>query len=126
MLTRLKLKRGDGKLVESPAIGSRGRRARLPNYSKSTHPQVEFESSVNMYHEGEPIMIEEERSFKKEFFDMVEMVKVLYEERNLRMQGESSRPPRGEGSSGGRGHGDGTKPTSTPPSSSPPSTPSSS
>jgi len=30
MLTRLKLKRGEGKLVESPEVGSRGRRARLP------------------------------------------------------------------------------------------------
>jgi len=30
MLTRLKLKRGEGKLVESPDVGSRGRRGRLP------------------------------------------------------------------------------------------------
>ena len=57
---------------------------------------------------------------------MIEMVKVLYEERNTRLQGESSRPPRGEGSPGGGGNGNGDKPPSTPPSSSPPSSPSSS
>ena len=32
---------------------------------------------------------------------MTEMVKVLYEERNNRLQGESSKPPKGEGYSGG-------------------------
>ena len=47
----------------------------------------------------------------------LEMVKVLYEERNLRMEGESSRPPRGEDSPGGGGNGNGDKPPSTPPSS---------
>ena len=57
---------------------------------------------------------------------MTEMVKVLYEERNVRMQGESLRPPKGEGSLGGRSHGDGKKPPSTPPSSSLPYSPSSS
>ena len=71
-------------------------------------------------------MTEDERAFRKTFFDMIEMVKVLYEERNLRMQGESYRPPRIEGYPGGGGHGDGNKPPSTPPSSSPPSSPSSS
>ena len=69
-------------------------------------------------------MTEDERAFRKAFFDMSEMVKVLYEERILRMQGESSRHPRGEGSPGGEGHGNGKKPPPTPPSSSPPSSPS--
>ena len=32
----------------------------------------------------------------KAFLDMAEMVKVLYEERNTKLQGESSRPPTGE------------------------------
>ena len=48
---------------------------------------------------------------------MTEMVKVLYEERNTRLQGESSKPPKGEGSSGG-GNGNGDKPPPSPPSSS--------
>ena len=89
MLTRLKLKRGEGKLVESPVVGSRGRRERLQKYSTLVHPQVEVESSMSMSHEGQPTMTEDEIEFRKEFFDMTEMVKVLYEERNLRIEGES-------------------------------------
>ena len=41
-----------------------------------------------MYHEGDPTMIEDEREFRNEFFDMNEMLKVLYEEGNLNMQRE--------------------------------------
>jgi hypothetical protein len=41
----------------------------------------------------------EEEEFKKAFYTLTEMVKVLYEERNTRMVGESSKPPHGEGSS---------------------------
>ena len=81
MLTRLKLKRGEGKLVESTAVWSRGRGERFPKSSTQAQPQVEVESSVRMSHEGEPTMTKEERAFKNEFFDMTEMVKVLYEER---------------------------------------------
>ena len=62
-------------------------------------------------------MIEDEKTFRKAFFDMTEMVKVLYEERNTRLQGESSKPPKGEGSLGG-GSGNGDKPPPSPPSSS--------
>ena len=54
------------------------------------------------------------------------MVKVLYEERNLRIHGESSSPPIGECSPRGGGHGHGNKAPSTPPSSSQPYSPSSS
>ena len=68
----------------------------------------------------------DEKPFRKAFFYMTEMVKVLYGERNIRLQGERSRPPRGEGSPGGGGNGNGDKPPSTPPSSSPPYSPSSS
>ena len=70
-----------------------------------------------MSHEGGIENVsEDEKDFRKVFFDMTEMVKVLYEERNTRLQGESSRPPRG----GGNENGD------KPPSSSPPYSPSSS
>lgn len=99
MLTRLKLNRGEGTLVESPEIGSRGRRARLPQYPSPILPQVAVETLVSMSHEGEPTMIEDEKVFKKDLFDIIEMVKVLYEERNTILQGESSKPPKGEGSS---------------------------
>ena len=60
-------------------------------------------------------MMKDEKDFRKDFFDMIEMVKVLYEERNTRLQGESSRPPRVEGSLGGGGNGNCDKPPSTPP-----------
>lgn len=64
---------------------------------------------------------------------MTQMVKVLYEERNTGLQGQSSKPPKGEGSSRGKG-GDEDKPPKwnidkpplTPPFFSPPSSPPSS
>ena len=63
-------------------------------------------------------------------FDMTDMVKFLYEERNSRLQGERSNPPKGDGGNGdqppkGNG-GNGDKPPITPPFSSPSSSPSSS
>ena len=60
-------------------------------------------------------MTEDEKTIRKAFFDMTEMVKILYEERNIRLQGESSKPLKGEGSSGG-GNGNGDKPPPSPPS----------
>ena len=118
MLTSLKLKTGEGKMVESLEVGSKGRRARLPQSPSPILPQFLVETSVSMSHEGEPTnMIEDEKTFKKAFFDMTKMVKVLYEERNSRLQGESSKPPKGEVSLGG-GNGNGDKPPSSPPSSS--------
>jgi len=75
-------------------------------------------------------MLEDEKAFRKSFFEMTQMVKFLYEERNTRLQGEGSKPPKGEGSSRGkRGDEDkppkvnGDKPSLTPPLSSPPSSP---
>ena len=71
-----------------------------------------------MSNEGEnDNMSDDEKDFTKAFIDMTKMVKVLYEERNTRLQGESSKPPRGKGSLGGGGNGNGDKPPSTPPSS---------
>ena len=46
---------------------------------------------------------------------MTGIVKVLYEEWNLRMPGETHRPPRGDSYTRGRGHGYGRKPPSTSP-----------
>ena len=71
MLTRLKLKRGEGKLAGSLEVGSRGRRARLPQSPTPIYPQVVVETPVSMYHEREPTnMTEDEKVFKKDFFDM--------------------------------------------------------
>lgn len=72
------------------------------------------------------------RISKKEFFEMTQMVKVLYEERNSRLQGEISNPPKGNGGNGGEppkgdgGNGDKPPPPPPPPFSSPSSSPSSS
>ena len=55
MLTRLKLKRGEGNLVvASPQVRSRTRRAPLPQSPPQISPQVAPESSTIMKHEGEP------------------------------------------------------------------------
>lgn len=108
MLIRLKLKRGEEKLVESPKVGSRRRSARLPQYPPPALPQVTVEASVSMSHEGEPTNItKDEKVLRKVFFDMIGMVKVLYEDKNTRLWGESSKPPKGEGSSRGGGNGNG-------------------
>lgn len=82
-------------MVESPIVGSRGRRARFWKSSTPTHPQVAVDSSETMSHEGEPIMTEDGKSFRKYFFDMTYMVKVLYEKRNIILQGESYKTPKG-------------------------------
>lgn len=71
-----------------------------------------------MSHEIEPTnMTKDEKTFRKDLFDMIEMVKVLYEERNSKLEGEISKPPKGEGSLAG-GNGNGDKPPPSPPSSS--------
>jgi hypothetical protein len=65
----------------------------------------------------------EEETFRKAFFDMDEMVKVLFDERNARLQGESSNPPKDDGdheenTPKGNGGNGGTPPPSLPYSSS--------
>lgn len=93
-----------------------------------------LEALVSMSHqEGPDNMPDDEKAFRKSFFVVTKMVKVLYEERNTRLQGESSKPPKGEGSSGGKGgneekpsKGNGDKPPLTSSFSSPPSSPPSS
>jgi len=74
------------------------------------------------HEEGLEGMSKDEITFRKDFFEMSEMVKFLYEERNLRLQGESSKPPKGDGGKeykppeGNCWNGD--KPPPSPPSSS--------
>jgi len=66
--------------------------------SRRTHtPQA---SIVMAHEEGDEGMYEDERTFKKAFFEMSEIVKVLYEERNSRLYGKSSKPPKGDGGKG--------------------------
>jgi len=53
---------------------------------------------------------EEERVFRKAFLDMTEMVRVLYQERNERLEGEGSKLHKeGQGSSGGHNDEDKSK-----------------
>ena len=79
MLTRLKLKRGEGKLVgASPQSSSR--RTHFPQSPPQVSPQYSPKASPVMAHQGEfENKIEYEKSFRKAFFDMTEMVKFLYE-----------------------------------------------
>jgi len=53
-------------------------------------------SIVVAHEEGPEGMNEDEKIFRKEFFEMSEMVKVLYEERNSRLHGENSKPHGGK------------------------------
>ena len=88
MLTRLKLKRGEGHLVSAQS-NPQPRRAREP-------PPRAIEAASSMSsREGEaPEDIdpkEEEWVFRKAFLDMTEMVRILYQERNDRLVGKGSR-----------------------------------
>ena len=83
----------------SSLVGERRRRAQFPQFTPQDSPLVAVEALVTMSHEqGNDNMSEDEKDFRKAFFDMTNMGKVLYEERNTRLHGESSMPPRGEGS----------------------------
>lgn len=149
MLTRLKLQRGEWKLlVATPKVMPKRRRAtktqsptlKVPIPAAFETPQVfpsieieELQTIQISKSESIDIMsgeIEfggpssEEEYFKKDFYTLTEMVKVLYEERNTRMVGESSKLPHGEGSSEDKknekkdSNGNGGNPPSLPPSSS--------
>jgi hypothetical protein len=101
MITREKLSRGEGELVEGdPEIGSRKRTSQSEKMASE---------------EG---LSQNEREFQRTFFAMSEMVKVLYDdylEWKRPVQGESSKQAKSE---------EGEDPPKTPPS--PPSSPSSS
>ena len=82
MLTRLKLKRGEGELIK-------------PRSQIVSRRTLILQASLVMAHEEGPKgMSEDERTFRKYFFEMSKMVKVIYEERNSRLQGESSNSPK--------------------------------
>jgi hypothetical protein len=71
------------------------------------------------HEETHKTLTSEDETFRKYFYDMIKMVKVLFEERNARFQGEISNPPRGNEDSGdktpkGNG-GNGDTPPPSPP-----------
>jgi hypothetical protein len=97
-----------GQLVEPISQISRRRTIHSPQASRRHSPSMASEES----HE---IPTSEDETFRKSFYDMTEMVKVLFEERNSRLQGEISNPPRGNEDSGdknpkGNGGNDDTPP----------------
>jgi len=73
MLTRLKLKRGEEDLWE-PRYQIVSRRTHISQYSL-----------VMAHEEGHEGMPEDESTFIKAFFEIFEMVKAPYEERNSRL-----------------------------------------
>ena len=99
MLTRLKLKRGEGNFV-SAQTNPQPRRVIEP-------PPRALEASTSMSSsEGEtPEEMdpkEEERVFRIAFLDMTKMVRILYQERNDRIAGEGSKNKK-EGDDSSRG-----------------------
>ena len=122
MLTRLKLQRGEGKLlVAMPEIRTRRRRAtREPSPPKvsltsaleaprvlslakieevQAAPKVELESIAIMLGVGEIEGRSEKDDFKKYFNDIKRMVKVMFDAFTAGMEGEGSNPPHGVGTS---------------------------
>jgi hypothetical protein len=114
MLTRLKLTRGEGQLVEPSSHPSRRKHIPSPQVSRRHSPSMAHEES----HERVPA---EDEDLRKAVMEMREMMKILME-RNILSQGEGSNPSRHKGSSGdktpnGNG-GNGASPPPSPPSSS--------
>jgi hypothetical protein len=119
MLTRLKLTRGEGQLVESSSHPSRRKIISSPQALRRHSPSMDHEES----HEHIPTKDED---IRKAFMEMREIMKLLMEERNTRLQGEGSNPSKHKGGSGDKTpNGNGGKGACPPPSPPPPPPPSS-
>ena len=84
MLTRLKLTRGEGQLVEPSSHPSRRKHIPSRQVSRRHSPSMAHEES----HEHVPT---EDEDLRKAIMEMREMMKILME-RNTRSQGEGSNP----------------------------------
>jgi hypothetical protein len=114
MLTRLKLTRGEGQLVEPSSHPTRRKHIHSPQVSGRHSPSMAHAES----HERVPT---EDEDLRKAVMEMREMMKILME-RNILSQGEGSNPSMHKGGSGdktpdGNG-GNGASPPPSPPSSS--------
>jgi hypothetical protein len=114
MLTRFKLTRGEGQLVEPSSHPSRRKHIQSPQVSRRHSPSMAHEES----HERVPT---EDEDLRKVVMEMREMMKILME-RNILLQGEGSNPSKHKGDGGeknpnGNG-GNGASPPPSPPSSS--------
>ena len=72
------------------------RRERLPHSPPPSSPLEEGEATISMPHEEGEIREEvdpkeQERLFRKSFLDTTEMVRILYQERNEKLEGEGSK-----------------------------------
>jgi hypothetical protein len=114
MLTRLKLTRGEGQLVEPSSHPTRRKHIHSPQVSGRHSPSMAHAES----HERVPT---EDEDLRKAVMEMREMMKILME-RNILSQGEGSNPSMHKGGSGDRtpdgNGGNGASPPPSPPSSS--------
>jgi hypothetical protein len=109
MLTRLKLTRGEGQLVEPSSHPSRRNHIPSPQVSRRHSPSMAHEES----HEHVPA---DDEDIRKAVMEMREMMKILME-RNARFQGEDSNPTKHKGDSGDKNpNGNGGNGASPPPS----------
>jgi hypothetical protein len=92
MLTRLKLTRGEGQIVEPSSHPSRRKHIPSPQVSRSHSPSMAHEES----HEH---VLAKDEDLRKAIMEMREMMKILIE-RNTRLQGEGSNPSKNKGDSG--------------------------
>jgi hypothetical protein len=91
MLKRLKLRRGEGQLVEPSYHPSRRKHIPSSQVSRRHSPSMAHEES----HEHVPA---EDEDLEKAVMEMREMMKILIE-RNTRFQGEGSNPSKHKGDS---------------------------
>jgi hypothetical protein len=92
MLTRLKLIRGEGQIVEPSSHPSRRNLISSPQVSRRHSPSMAHEES----HEHIPA---EDEDLRNVVMEMREMMKILME-RNTGLQGEGSNPSKHKGDSG--------------------------
>jgi hypothetical protein len=92
MLTRLKLTRGEGQLVDPSSHPSRKKHISSLQVSRRHSPSMAHEES----HEHVPT---EDEDLRKDVMEIREMMKILIE-RNTRLQGEGSNPSKHKGDSG--------------------------
>jgi hypothetical protein len=114
MLTRLKITRGEGQLVETSSYPTRRKQFHSPQVAERHSP-----SMVDA--EGHEHVSNEEEDFRKTIIHLRDMMKVMMEW-NMMSQGEGSNPSIHKGGGGdktpGRDGGNGASPPPSPPRSS--------
>jgi hypothetical protein len=111
MLTRLKLTRGEGQLVEPSSYPTRRKQFHSPQVAERHSPSMAHAED----HERVPA---EEEDFRQTIIQLRDMMKVMME-RNMMSQGEGSNPSMHKGGGGdktpNRDGGNGASPPPSPP-----------